>query len=343
MQINQLRRLPFSELMTHTIFWLSYLWLTSGNFIYVIDMQNIDADLHNTKGSILTSLLNVLSFYWFYCFVIPKFFKHSRLKFYVIALISIFALVEIDNVLLAMINSQDSNYSHGMIYRLNVCYQLFWAVCALLIQRFFTNKKLKINNKEREIQHTKTELAFLKQQIHPHFLFNVLNSLYSSSYQYGDEKTSDGIGQLADLLRYMLYETQSEKVPIKEELIYLRKYIDLQMLRFSEDVTLEYSENVTSSNLRVAPMLFITLVENAFKHGITPERKNFIEIHISYDEKQITFVVSNPMSPTQKNKEPIGGVGLVNLERRLMLLYPNKHQLTIETSNNTFNAKLVLQ
>jgi len=311
--------------------------------MYVVDMQNIENDLIKASDSKLPLLLNMISFYWFYCFVIARYFNHQRLKFYVIALISIFALVEINDVVIAMINSQSINHSQGMMYKLSLSYQLFWAICALLMQRFFTNLKLKVANKERDIQHTKTELAFLKQQIHPHFLFNVLNSLYSSSYQYGDEKTSDGIGQLSDLLRYMLYETQSEKVPIKEELVYLNKYIDLQMLRFSEDVTLEYSDKGTGYNLNVAPMLFITLVENAFKHGITPEKNNTINIQVSYDDKEITFIVSNPMSPFKKSKDAIGGVGLVNLERRLQLLYPDKHRLNIETSNNTFNAKLVLQ
>jgi len=339
-----LRILSLGELISHAIFWLGYLWLTSNSqmlFIPVDSLESLDISIINNNGSKLTSLLNMLSFYWFYYFVIPKYFNCARLKFIFVTLISVIILTEINNM--TMVVTSANHNAQGISYWFSLTTQFFWALSALFIQRIFANLKRNTINKEQEIQHTKTELAFLKQQIHPHFLFNVLNSLYSSSYKYGDKKTSEGIGQLADLLRYMLYETQADKVPLKEELTYLNSYIDLQMLRFSEDVTLEYTNKETGYNIDVAPMLFITLIENAFKHGITPEQKNKIVINISYNEQEVTLIVINPIAPSSQLEDKVGGVGLVNLRRRLLLLYPDNHEFSTEISNNTFTAKLILR
>jgi sensor histidine kinase YesM len=265
MKQSKLRILSLSELITHAIFWLGYLWLTLNSQMLFISLDSLDSGMLNTNDSQLPKLLNILSFYWFYCFVIPRYFISAHLKFIFVTLISIVIFVEINNIAILVTSEHRTDIAQGISYLLSLAVQFFWAIWALFIHRIFANLKRNTKSKEQEIQHTKTELAFLKQQIHPHFLFNVLNSLYSSSYKYGDTKTSEGIGQLADLLRYMLYETQSDKVPIKEELTYLNSYIDLQMLRFSEDVTHEYTNNEVGHNIDVAPMLFITLIENAYK------------------------------------------------------------------------------
>lgn len=343
MKPSKLRMFSLSELITHAIFWLSYLWLTLNSQMLFISLDSLDSGILHENDSQLPLILNMLNFYWFYCFVIPRYFNRARLKFIVVVLLSIIILTVISNMSILLSEANNTNNVQGIFYWFSIGAQFFWALWALFIQRIFSNLKRNTMSKEQEIQHTKTELSFLKQQIHPHFLFNVLNSLYSSSYKYGDSKTSEGIGQLADLLRYMLYETQSDKVPIKEELTYLNSYIDLQMLRFSEDVTLEYTNNEAGYNIDVAPMLFITLIENAFKHGITPEKKNKIVINITYNEQEVTLIVTNPIAPSSPQEDKVGGVGLVNLRRRLLLLYPQNHEFNTDVSNNTFTAKLILR
>lgn len=340
MKQSKLRLLFISELIIHAVLWLSYLWLILHNQVLLISVESEMLDVNDTK---LTSSLSLLSFYWFYCFVIPRYFNRSLLYFLLASAISILIFTEINSIVITLASEKNADHIQGVFFWISMGTQCFWAVCALLIQQVFANLKHKVISREQEVQHTKTELAFLKQQIHPHFLFNVLNSLYSSSYKYGDKKTSEGIGQLADLLRYMLYETQSEKVPIKKELTYLKSYIDLQMLRFSEDVTLEYIDKGSGYNIDVAPMLFITLIENAFKHGITPEKNNTIQIIINYDEQEVTCTVVNPITPSVQQKDKIGGMGLVNLRRRLMLLYPDHHEFNTDATNNTFTAKLILR
>jgi len=342
----KLRILSLSELLTHAIFWLGYLWLTLNSqmlFIPIDNLESFDRSIINGNDSKLISLVNILNFYWFYFFVIPRYFNRARLKLLFVTLISIVILTEISYTGMIMTRVNHNHSSLGLVYWFTLTTQFLWALWALFIQRIFTNLKRNTINKEQEIQHTKTELAFLKQQIHPHFLFNVLNSLYSSAYKYGDTKTSEGIGQLADLLRYMLYETQADRVPIEKELTYLSSYIDLQMLRFSEDVTLEYTSDETGYNIDVAPMLFITLIENAFKHGITPEQKNKIVINISYNQQEVTIIVTNPIAPSSQLEDKIGGVGLVNLRRRLLLLYPDNHEFSTDISNDIFTAKLILR
>ena len=167
-----------------------------------------------------------------------------------------------------------------------------WSLLSLGIKRYALNLKRSEMVKEMNLALAQIELAALKQQISPHFMFNVLNSLYSTSYMSGDTRTSRGIEQLSSLLRYMLYEANSQKVQLQKEVDYLDNYIRLQMLRFSDDVELEFNKSEFASNTHIAPMLLIVLVENAFKHGVNTKDKSFISITLSVKNSVISFEIS---------------------------------------------------
>ena len=233
----------------------------------------------------------------------------------------------------------------AVVFQFNVkVHVLFWLVSGVL--------KISINwitqtraKKILKAQHVETELALLKSQVHPHFLFNTLNTLYSSAYEYGDEETATGIGKLSHLLRYMLYETQTDKVKLESEIEYMENYLDLLNMRFSDQVTVNFSTEGEIDNFEIAPMMLITLVENAFKHGVTPATKTDIMIRLTIDNGRMVFEVINEKlnKRTKSNLEVSScGLGLNNLQKRLAMIYPDKHIFNTYEKQNKFIARLEL-
>lgn len=170
------------------------------------------------------------------------------------------------------------------------------------------------------------EVNFLKSQINPHFLFNTLNGIYSQAHAKS-ANTEHSILKLSDLLRYVLYDSGDDKVELSKDIQYLSNYIDLQKLRLSQKVTIQYDVKGDGKGKQIAPLLLITFVENAFKHGISYSRPSTIKIEIGIFEKTLTLLVSNPVIET--NSFATGGLGLKNVTRRLDLLYPGKYLLDI--------------
>jgi two-component system LytT family sensor kinase len=170
------------------------------------------------------------------------------------------------------------------------------------------------------------EVNFLKSQINPHFLFNTLNGIYSQAHAKS-EHTEHSILKLSDLLRYVLYESGEDKVALSKDIQYLSNYVDLQKLRLSQKVKIEYEVTGEATGHQIAPLLLITFVENAFKHGISYTNPSVIKIQLQIFEKTLTLLVSNPV--TETNSFAGGGLGLKNVIRRLDLLYPDKYWLDI--------------
>ena len=186
------------------------------------------------------------------------------------------------------------------------------------------------------------EVNFLKSQINPHFLFNTLNSIYSQAHSRS-EKTEFSILKLSELLRYMLYDSGENKVELAKDIQYINNYIDLQKIRLSSKVRINYTMNGKPENCKIAPLLLITFIENAFKHGISYTHASTIDIEIHIVEETLTLVVSNPV--LEKNNFDAGGLGLKNVTRRLDLLYPGKYLLDIHHNDllHVVNLKLDLK
>lgn len=186
-----------------------------------------------------------------------------------------------------------------------------------------------------------TELKLLKSQINPHFLFNSLNNIYTLTLLQ-DEKAPESLLKLSNMLRYMLYEAEAETVPLIKEIDYLRNYVDLMQLKDSSGLNVQLSLDGSRPNLPVAPLLFITFVENAFKHGrIEDLRTGFIRIElVTSDPGTVDFTVSNNLPETLATKDSVGGIGLDNLRKRLELLYPNRHEFYAGSEGDIFTAHL---
>lgn len=183
------------------------------------------------------------------------------------------------------------------------------------------------------------EVNFLKSQINPHFLFNTLNSIYSQAHNKS-ESTEYSILKLSELLRYVLYDSGDNKVELSKDIQYINNYVDLQRLRLSSKITLNYSVEGNLHGCMIAPMLLIAFIENAFKHGISYTNSSVINIMIRVFEETLTLHVSNPL--VESNSFAPGGLGLKNVRRRLDLLYPGKYLLDIRHNQSLHIVDLKL-
>jgi LytS/YehU family sensor histidine kinase len=184
------------------------------------------------------------------------------------------------------------------------------------------------------------ELRLLQSQLNPHFLFNVLNTLYGTALHEHANRTAGGIQQLGDMMRFMLHDNNLNAIPLKKEIAYLRNYIDLQKLRIQSSVDIEIHDDIYAdrSELTIAPMLLIPFVENAFKHGISLNAKSSVMISLKDEGAQLTFEVKNTRH-SRRHADPEkhqSGVGLKNVRERLKLLYPGKHKFSIAESDHEF-------
>ncbi|OWP64907.1 hypothetical protein CDA63_00685 [Hymenobacter amundsenii] len=205
------------------------------------------------------------------------------------------------------------------------------------------------NRRELERQQLLTELAMLKTQINPHFLFNTLNNIYSLTSRKSD-KAPEAVLRLSEIMRYLLYESSTDTVPLSRELAHLRSFLDLQRLRLAasaqEAIVLEIEGTNPDCAHPIAPLLLMPLVENAFKHGDLTARPIAVHIalHLAADGL-LRFSVLNYVAPADAERElprQPGGVGLVNLRRRLELLYPNRYALDVQTTPEQHRVTLVL-
>ena len=188
---------------------------------------------------------------------------------------------------------------------------------------------------------SEAELALLKSQVNPHFFFNTLNNLYSLTVKKSEE-APQVVLKLSDMMRYTIYEGKKDFVPIHDEIDYLNNYIDLHKIRYHKTVDIQFKAEVQERD-EVAPLLFIILLENAFKHGVESLSSDaFIKMNLISDKDKIFFTIANNFeAPNKKNVED--GIGLENLKRRLELIYPKRHTLAISSQNNVFRVELKIE
>ena len=205
--------------------------------------------------------------------------------------------------------------------------------------RFMSQNELK--EAQTSAANSQSELHLLQSQLSPHFLFNTLNNLYGLSITQ-HEKIPPLLLRLSDLLRYSVYESNQSFVPLKEELAYIDNYIEFEKIRIGDRLVLKTEiEKIDSTNIKIAPMLLIVFIENAFKHGIEPFGGNAaLRVLLKTDNRKLYFICENSFEPETESHE---GIGLENLQKRLNLLYPGKHQLQIKKENTIFKAELELE
>jgi len=209
-----------------------------------------------------------------------------------------------------------------------------------ITQEWLRNEKHK---KEEDNERLNAELNFLKSQVNPHFLFNTLNSIYSLAYKKSDQ-TPDAISKLSNILRYMLYETNINTVPLENEYNYLVDFIELQKLRIYDNCNVQFETSGDFSKVQIAPLLLVPFIENAFKHGVDTTSECYIFIKLKIENNDLHFKVENSLPfGNQHISGTDSGIGLKNVQRRLKLLYPDKHLLLIDSDTKKYKINLTIR
>ena len=272
----------------------------------------------------------------FYLCVPFLWFRHRRWQFIVanVALITIFN----SHVLFKDINTLPDIFLAG--YASFIIIALLVNLMAVFIAISIRYVMRQGEKKQKEVE---AELAWLKNQINPHFLFNTLNNI-SSLTQIDADKAQDTVMQLSDLLRYAMYETNKSKVPLEGEVEFMRNYIELMKLRCNEMTTVNSQFSILNSQLEVAPLLFISLIENAFKHGMNSNAPATIDISLVQKDDTLVFTCDNTNNPKPTKDRSGSGIGLENTRRRLDLLYQGRYQWEEAiTPENIYHVKITLQ
>ena len=202
--------------------------------------------------------------------------------------------------------------------------------------------KIRERLKQTETEKANAELSYLKAQINPHFLFNTLNSIYSLAILKSD-KTADAVVKLAEMMRYVLNDSNSKFVLLEKELKYIANYIELQRMRLTSNVKLVYSCEGNYEDIKIAPLVLIPFIENAFKHGVNSEENSDIDIRIIITDSVLKLLIKNNCVTTNNNTLNKSGLGIENTRQRLNLLYPQNHELKISEENKLFIVNLSLK
>ena len=282
--------------------------------------------------------------------LLPKWGKRKRILFYILSLAFIIILFSWINYRFFAEWSVKllPNYFFISYFTFKEIVFFFTAYIIItsllkLSKSWFWVSELEKELLEKEKQKTEVELKALKAQINPHFFFNTLNNIYSMALDK-NEKLPDSILQLSDLMRYFLYESKDNFIPLEKELAVVNNYIALQKIRSGALLDLEMKSSGEINGQQIAPLLLITFLENAFKHGAKGNtEKAFIRIRTAIEKNRFIFSIENTKGITDKIKAgDQGGLGLENIQRQLELLYPKKHVLTINNRKDSFVVQLQL-
>ena len=331
----------------HIVFWLLFISVgsvidTIGNHegVFMLDWWIKDVFCIFFASWLIRSIIVFYVAYWYFnCYFSLKNLIVHLFVFIMLAALGVLFRYSVDKVIIGLIFDKWSfgkNASLGFYFGRDFNTQILLVLCAFLIKcirDFFKNEALKIEK-------ITMELAYLKSQINPHFLFNTMNNLYGLSLSE-PEKTPDVILKISEMMRYMLYESNEEKVPLTKEIEYLNSYIELEKIRYEGQTFVDFTVEGNTNNKLIAPLLLISFIENIFKHGNIQDADNQVVICLKVEDNQLIFKQKNTIAIREKDK--MGGLGLKNVERRLFLLYPNKYTLNIKNDNGIYESELTLK
>lgn len=319
-------------------------WLCLALYLYVDNVANARGAQPYVWSNLLASFA-AFSFCFF--IVYPFFLKRKRIFLLLIALIAaglIFVATRylIEEVVYLWLLGY-GNYDPD-VKLINYLQDNWWRALKPILFSFILWALFDTFKREKETEQLKkekiqAELLFLKTQINPHFLYNTLNYMYALAYPLSD-KLGNAIIRLSQLMRYMLYNSVDGLIELRLEIEYLQNYIEIYRLRFEDNFFVNFTLNGDIGTKKVASLLLIPFVENAFKHGVLDDANHPIEIQIDMADHQLKLSVSNAINHGEKDNA--SGVGMVNIKRRLELIYPDKHQLLITEHFNTYHISLII-
>lgn len=315
------------EVAVHVLTW-TYIFLSPLFF------KRSDESIHWERlleGSVFPAVTCVM-FYVNYLCLIPRYvFKPHRLRMFVLMNVLLclvcMAFVELHMHFVLMMKST----GHPPVGEVRRAFppRIFFVIRGFLTFVFVIGVSVALRLSKRwhqsERERAEVELKNLKNQVNPHFLLNTLNNIYALT-AFDTDKAQEAIQELSRLLRYMLYENQSDRVSLPHEVDFLRSYVALMRIRLSANVQVDVSFEVEDPSVQVAPLLFISLVENAFKHGVSPIQPSYVHVKLHSDSKRLTFDCRNSNFPKSTGDKQPGGIGLVQVARRLELAYAGRYE-----------------
>lgn len=318
------------------------LWMVS---VFLLLISNAD------KG-VLTIWIVIIPFgiclYWysFYAFIPQSIAQKKPLLSYYTKVLAVLLLTMLPLALIMKVVSGRISQTM-MVLSFNIPFQLLvTAPLSWIIYKKQRGKQDAISQLKSALGRSNANYDFLRSQINPHFLFNALNTIYGTALQENAERTSAGVEQLGDMMRFMLQENMQEKIPLSREMEYINNYISLQKLRTdtSPDIRIRSEIEEPVAAYEIAPMLLIPFIENAFKHGISLREPSYITIMLQLQNNKLFFDVTNSIHP-RVGADPErykSGIGLTNVRQRLELLYEGRHDLMIRESAKEFFVHLTL-
>lgn len=316
--------------LRHTLFWVA-MYLDEIALISLVELDRVDLWF-----SALGFTLDVISVYIILTFFFKWFFLKKR-YFYFVLVTSVLVFVNVALVVLANYSVENElPYLENWLSALISTFTLISTAIGIKLGKYYY-EQLQLTQ-ELQSSQSRLELNSLKEQINPHFLFNVLNTINVQSMS-NPASVSDTVINLSDLLRYQIYEAgASDLVPLHKEVNFLKNYLNLEQMRRS-NLDINWKENGPLPKMKITPFLFLPLVENAIKHSISLEEKDSnIDISWHFQDGQLTLDVSNTIGNGSNGKE--GGFGIANLKKRLDLLYPSNYKLDMGSNKGIFSASL---
>ncbi|WP_166383813.1 MULTISPECIES: sensor histidine kinase [unclassified Polaribacter] len=335
-----------------TLFSHLIVWFTLFSIPYVLS-YGLEEEINRVISRFWIPLFfYAILFYTNYFVLIDRFlFKNQTIKYILIngAIIMVFLTIksQIDALFFTdIIRKSSSNTSVGPPFKMIIYVQMLSYLAPVLFSAAIktTKRLIKTEAQRKEATNSKleSELQHLHYQLQPHFFFNSLNNIYSM-VDISPEQAKKSIHSLSKLMRYMLYETNMDVLPLSKEIDFMKKYIDLMKLRVSDKTEVSYNFPEEETGIKIAPLLFISLIENAFKHGVSATKESYINISMTSNEKTVQFAIENDNFPKKTNDKSGSGIGLQNVEKRLQLLYPNKHSFNTRIVNNRFLIDLKIE
>lgn len=298
----------------------------------------------------LANVLMLIIFYLNYYLLIPRFyFRNEHVLYALTVVFGLLVITVVPSVVTGFIKLQPGGpppfspprtgpreESFFMHIQHNIFLYAAVVLSSLLLRirtRLFDTEVLK--------QHA--EIGSLKSRINPHFLFNTLNNIYALAIREHAHATASGLLKLSAMMRYVVTDTIAEFVPLHKEITYTNDYIELQKVRLTNAVALSYQVTGDPGEKKIAPVILMPFIENAFKHGVNPDQESYIRISINIGASSVELMVENKKVTSDNDPHVKSGVGIENTRERLKLLYPEKHILTVQEDETTYRVQLMLQ
>lgn len=338
---NRLYDFFSKRIVYHSIFWIL-------GFLILFSFEGFTHHFffHFTNAILRTLIIGGLIYYNYYYLIANYLTKDRFFTYCCLLILSVIIITPLSNILFFFKYSgypDDQNYlaaNQHTFFLINMT-----IVGASTIVKIISDwVKHQRERTDLQTQTMQSELRFLKSQINPHFLFNTLNNLYALTLKKSD-KAPEIVIKLSEMMRYMLYECNEKRVPLSKEVNYIQNYLDLEALRQGKEVEINFDVYGEVTNQTIAPLMFIPFLENSFKHGLNHHiSQGYVDIRLDVNQQMVRLRIENskPDSVPLPEHPRSGGIGLVNVRRRLNILYPEHYELKIENEPNSYAVDLKL-